>query len=187
LSKGKQEAEQMKATAQEEAARIVAQARAEAEKIIAEARKQAEEIRTNTTNDLRMASVQTIASIRKQVENLIVAKTTVAPLESAMSDDEFIKELLMTIARAFNPSAAEAVPLEVIFPASRQKEMAAFVEKKAVDVMGKGLEVSFSKHFKNGFKIAPKGEGYAISFTEEDFSGMLSDFLRPGTKKLIFG
>lgn len=187
LSKGKQEAEQMKAAAQKEAAGILAEARAEADKIIAEARKQADEIQTNTTNDLRMASVQTIASIKKQVEELIIAKTAVTPVESAMSDDEFVKELLMTIARAFNSSAAEPVPLEVIFPASKQKEMADFVGKKAAEVLGSGLEVSFSKHFRNGFKIAPKGEGYTISFTAEDFSEMLSDFLRPGTKKLIFG
>jgi len=187
LSKGKQEAEEMKAAAQKEAARIVADARAEAEKIISDARKQADDLRSNTANDLRMASVQTIASIRQQIEDIIVARTAAAPVKAAMTDDEFVKDLLMTIAKAFNPAGAEPVALEVIFPAAKQKEISAFVEDKAASVLGGGLEVSFSKYFQNGFKIGPKGEGYTISFTEADFSQMLSDYLRPGTKKLIFG
>jgi len=187
LSKGKKEAEELRAAAQKEAARIVAEARAAAEKITDDAKSQAEEIRTNTFNDLRMATAQTIATIRQRVEDMIVTKTIVSPVKSAMSDESFVKDILITIAKAFNPSNAEPVGLDMIFPAEKQEEMNEFVGKQLSGIVGKGLDVSFSKHFQNGFKISPKGEGYTISFTDEDFAKMLSDFLRPGTKKLIFG
>lgn len=187
LSKGRQEAEEMKAAAQKEAAQILSAARAEAEKITADAKKQAAELRSNTENDLRMASVQTVATIRQQVENMILAKAAVAPVRDAMKDDAFVKEILSTIAKAFNAAGCEPAPLEVIIPADKQKEMDEFLKSNAGAVMGAGLEVSFSKHFQNGFKIGPKGEGYTISFTDEDFSKMISDYLRPGTRKLLFG
>jgi len=186
LSKGQKEAEEMKAAAREEAARIIADARAEAEKITADARRQAAELRSNTENDLRMASAQTVATIKHQVENIIVAKAAAAPVKDAMSP-ELVKDVLMTIAKAFNPAGSEPVALELILPAAKQTEMAEFVKTNAEKVMGEGFEVSFSKYFQNGFKIGPKGEGYTISFTDDDFSKMLSDFLRPGTKKLLFG
>lgn len=186
LSKGRKEAEEMKAAAEKEAARIIADARAEAEKITAEARKQAAELRSNTENDLRMASSQTVATIKQQIENIIVAKAVAEPVKAATSS-ELVKDILLTIAKAFNPAGAEPVALELIFPAEKQKEMSEFVKANAEKVMGEGLEVSFSKYFRNGFKIGPKGEGYTISFTDEDFAAMISDFLRPGTKKLLFG
>lgn len=186
LSKGKQEAEEMKEAAKKEAAAIIAEARVDAEKIAAEARKQAAELRTNTENDLKMASVQTIAAIKQQIENVLTATAT-APVKGAMSDDAFVKDLLMTIGKAFNPGNSEPVSLEVIIPAQKKEALASFVEGEFAKAMKAGVEVSFSKHFQNGFKISPKGEGYTISFTEEDFKNILADYLRPGTKKLLFG
>ena len=64
LSKGKKEAEDLKAAAVKESDRIIADARKEAEKIVADARKEAEELRTRVENDIRMASSQTISSVR---------------------------------------------------------------------------------------------------------------------------
>ena len=49
------------------------------------------------------------------------------------------------------------------------------------------VNASFSKKVAGGFTIAPKDGGYFISFTEDTFNALISEYLRPATKKLLFG
>jgi len=101
LSKGKKEAEDLKAAAVKESDRIIADARKEAEKIVADARKEAEELRTRVENDIRMASSQTISSVRQRIENIIIAKAVSADTKKSLEDPDMIKSLLTTVAAAF--------------------------------------------------------------------------------------
>jgi V/A-type H+-transporting ATPase subunit E len=38
-----------------------------------------------------------------------------------------------------------------------------------------------------GFKIGPKDGGYFISLTEESFRELVGEYMRPATKKILFG
>ena len=49
------------------------------------------------------------------------------------------------------------------------------------------VEASFTKKIAGGFTIGPKDGGYFISFTEETFNALISEYLRPATKKILFG
>ncbi len=187
LSKGKQEGEEMRSKAKAEAAKILADARKEAEKIISEAEKRAEDTKSKTESDIRMAGIQTISSIKRNTEDMIVAKSLTAPIKSATSDAEFIKSLISTIIKAFNPANAEPVSLDIILPAALQTQLSSFMEKECKDAMAHGLTVSYSKQMSGGFKIGPKDGGYKISFSDSDFEKVFADYLRPATKKLLFG
>ena len=59
--------------------------------------------------------------------------------------------------------------------------------KEAHKEMGAGVNITFSKQLAGGFKIGPKDEGYMIGFSDEDFEKVLADYIRPATKKLLFG
>jgi V/A-type H+-transporting ATPase subunit E len=50
-----------------------------------------------------------------------------------------------------------------------------------------GIEASFSKKIGGGFKIGPKDGGYFVSFTDETFNELIAEYLRPATKKILFG
>ena len=50
-----------------------------------------------------------------------------------------------------------------------------------------GINVTFSKQIAGGFKIGPKNGGYLISFSDNDFERLIAEYLRPATKKLLFG
>ena len=39
----------------------------------------------------------------------------------------------------------------------------------------------------SSFRIGPKGEGWFVSFTDETFRELISGYLRPVTKKILFG
>lgn len=187
LSKGKQEAQDMKALAKKEADKIVSEAKEEAKKIVAQAQKEAQELKSKVENDVKMASTQTISSLRQSVENIIITKAISTPVKESLTDAEFVKSMIITIAKAFNAANPEPLSLNLVLPAAMQEKLKSFVENDAKKEMGAALDVSYSKQISGGFKIGPKEGGYLISFSDGDFEKILADYLRPSTKKLLFG
>lgn len=185
LSKGKQEGEEILAKAKVQAEEIVAKAQAEAAQIVEAARKQAEELQTKTASDIKMAAAQSIAATKKDIETLIVGKMTEAEVKKALTSAEFVKELIKAVAEKFTTDGP--VELEVVLPESLKKDVEPFVTSELAKILGAGVEASFSKKVSGGFRIGPKEGGYFVSFTEETFNELISEYLRPATKKLLFG
>jgi V/A-type H+-transporting ATPase subunit E len=186
LQKGKQEAEQLKANAKNEAAQIIAQAKEQAKEIISKAQADAAELKSKTENDVKMASQQAFTAVKQQIESVITAKT-LAPAKSAVAETEFLKEIVKAIVTAFNPQNSDSVALEIILPAEKQAELEQFAAEQLSKICSAGVDVQFSKGVQGGFKIAPKGEGYMLSFTDKDFENIIAEYLRPKTKELLFG
>ncbi len=186
LSKGRQEADELLKNARKEAEDIVAKAREEAEAIRAEAEKRAVKIRTMVQGDIKMASTQAIAALRQQVENMVLTQAVSKPVGAALSDGKFVKDLIATVVKAFNAANPDGVDLEVILPAQEQKDLEQAFRNEIVKSLGAGIEVKNVKGLANGFKIGPKDGGYQLSFTGDDFTGLVSEYLRPATKKILF-
>ena len=68
-----------------------------------------------------------------------------------------------------------------------KKDLEGFVAKELAKTLKGNVEASFSKKVAGGFTIGPKDGGYFISFTDETFNALISEYLRPATKKLLFG
>ena len=185
LSKGKQEGEELLAKAKAQVDDMLAQAQAEAAQIIAAAQKQAEEIRTKTASDIKMASSQSIAATKKDIETLIVGKMTGEAVKKTLSSPDFIKDLIKTVAEKFTTDGP--VDLNLILPESLKNDLEPFATKELGKILGAGVQASFSKKIAGGFQIGPKDEGWFVSFTEETFNQLISEYLRPATKKLLFG
>ena len=185
LSKGKQEGEELLAKAKVQAEEIVAKAQAEAAQIIAAAQKQADELKTKTASDIKMAAAQSIAATKKDIETLIVGKMTEADVKKALTSAEFVKEMIKAVAGRFTTDGP--VDLTVVLPESLKSEVEPFVTNELAKTLGAGVEASFSKKVSGGFRIGPKQGGYFVSFTDETFNELISEYLRPATKKLLFG
>ena len=187
LSKGRQEAEQMKADARKEAAALLEEAREKARQIVSEAQKAAEELQTKAQNDIRMAADQSLAAVRQRLEHAVVTRTVADPVTRALDSKTFMESLILTVAQAFNPAGADSVPLTVLLPENKREELDGFLKGKLAEICGGGLKVSFSKNIANGFRIGPSNDGYLISFTDEDFTALIAEYLRPKPRKLLFG
>lgn len=185
LSKGKQEGEQLVSKAKEEAAKIIAAAKAEAEEIVSAAHKQAKDIENKVISDVRMASREAVNVTKQDIESLIVAKVASESAAKAMSDVEFAKGIISAVAEKF--STQESADIEMVLPQSQKAALEPFVKEQLAARIGRGIEVSFSKKVAGGFQIAPKDGGYFISLTEETFNELISGYLRPATKKILFG
>ena len=187
LSKGRQEADQLLEKARKEAQEIVAKAKEEAAAVQAAAEKNATEKRTMVEGDLKMAATQTISAIRQQVENMVITKAVAGPVETALSDEGFVKDLIAMVVRAFNAANPDGVGLDVILPTAAQKELEKAFGNEVAKGLSQGIEVKHVKGLANGFKIGPKDGGYMLSFTADDFTNLIGEYLRPATRKILFG
>ena len=184
LSKGKQEGEEILAKAKVQAEEIIAKAKAEAEAIVAAAHKDAADLKTKVEGDLKMAASQSIAATKKDIETLVVAKMTEGEVKKALSSADFVKEAILAVAKGFS---AEATDLEIVLPESLKKDLDGSLAGEIAKVLNVSVEASFSKKVAGGFTIGPKDGGYFISFTDETFNALISEYLRPATKKILFG
>ena len=187
LSKGKQEGEELLRKAHEEADAIVAEARAEAERILVQANKEAEELKTKVAADVKMASTQSIAVTKQEIEQLVVTQVAQQGVNAGMGNVDFVKELIMSIVHAFNPQNASPVALDLILPDALKAQVEPFVQNEIAQQFKGEVKVEYSKKMNGGFKVAPRNGGYVLQFTDEEFTQLIANYLRPATKKILFG
>ena len=187
LSKGKQDGEELLQKAKAESESIIAQAKAEAERIVAQANKEAEELRTKVMADVKMAATQSIAVTKQEIEKMVVARTAAEGVKANMGNAAFVKELILSVVKAFNPQNASPVDLSLILPESLKAEVEPFVKNEIASQFKAEVKVDYSKKMNGGFKVAPKNGGYVLQFTDEEFQNLVANYLRPATKKILFG
>ena len=185
LAKGREEGERLLAEARGQAEDIVAQARKQADGIVEEARKQADDYSQKVTSDLKMAASQSLQATKKDIENLIIGNFAGEEVKKSLSSADFVKEIIKSVAEKF--SSEESSDLSVVLPASLQEELEPFVKGELAKLLGKGVEATFSKKVSGGFNIGPKDGGYFISMTDDTFNELITEYLRPITKKFLFG
>lgn len=185
LAKGKQDGEALLQKAQSEAEGIVKQAQEEAEAILAKARKDAEDFKVKVEGDVKMAAQQAVQATRSDIENLVVSKVVDGTVDKALANEDYIKGIITAVAQKF--SADEPADLSLVLPESLKAALEPFVKNELGKLLGKGIDASFSKKVAGGFKIGPKDGGYFVSLTDDTFKDLIGSYLRPATKKLLFG
>ena len=182
LAKGREEGERVLNEARAKADETVKAAELKASEIIADAEKRASDLKAKAEADVRMASAQALQATRKSIEDLIVTQAAAA---APTSDPEFLKEVIKSVAQNF--SASESTDIALVLPESLQAKLEPWVAGDLSKALAKPVEVSFSKKFAGGFTIGPKDGSYYISFTDKAFGELIAEYLRPVTRKLLFG
>ena len=185
LSKGKEEGEQLLARARSEAEGIVAAARKQADDIVAAANKQADDLRDKTASDIKMASAQCLQATKKDIENLLVGAVSAGPVDKALSDPDFLKKIITAVAERF--SASESSDLALVLPVSLKDELEPWLKGELAKALGSQPKADFSKKVAGGFSIGPKDGSWFVSFNDETFRELIAEYLRPVSRKLLFG
>ena len=185
LSKGKEEGELLLAQARVEADKIRATGRREAALMVAEAEKTAAALKEKAESDIRMASAQSLQATRKDIENLLVNAVISDKVSKALADRDFVKEIIRAVAEKF--SSSEATDISLVLPASMKKDLEKWVSGELGKVLGKEVKAEFSKKIQGGFTIGPKDGSWFVSFTDETFKELIAEYLRPVTRKILFG
>ena len=185
LVKGKAEGEELLAKARQEAAQIVAEAKEKAAAITDKAEKDAEDLKSKVESDLKMASAQCLQATKKDIENLLVGKIEAGKVSETLKDSAFIKEIIKTVAARFN--AEEATDLALILPESQKAELEPWVRNELAKTLKAEVAADFSKKISGGFTIVQKDGGWFVSLTEQTFNELIAEYLRPVTRKILFG
>lgn len=185
LSKGKEDGAALLAQAQAKSDEIIKAAKKEAAGIIAKANKEAEDMKIKVEGDLKMAASQAIQATKKDIENIIVTGLCDENISKTLSSADFVKDILKAVAEKFN--AEQALDLNVILPDSLKNLLEPFVKNELSKTLKGSIKAEFSKKISGGFNIGPKDGSYFVSFTDETFKELISSYLRPTTKKLLFG
>ncbi len=186
LSKGKQEAEELLIKAKKEAQSIIEASKEEAEQIIKNANKECVDLKNKAEGDIKIASVQTLSSVKQKLEDAISFKAVSQPITNALGEKEFLQSIIKTVVEAFNPKES-GKGLDIILPENKKEEIDSYIKGQISTICKNGLDVSYSREIQNGFKISQKGDGYFIEFTDNSFEKIISEYIRPKTRKLIFG
>ena len=185
LSKGKAEGERILSEAKEEAASTLDKARAEASKIISEAENAAKDLRSKAESDIRTASFQALQATKKDIENLLVSGISADSVSAAMSDPGFVKEIIRAVASQF--SATESKDIALLMPSALQEQLEPWAAGELAGLIGGGVKAEFSKKISGGFEIGPRDGSWFVSLSDETFKALIAEYLRPVTKKIVFG
>lgn len=186
IIKAKEDADQIIAEAKNKAGEIISLAKKEQEELIKKAQEQAEEIRTKTNAEMQLAARQFISKLKQQITGLISTSQVNGYIKEAFNDTSFLKEIILTIIKNWNPQKQDELNLKVLLPEKAEKEFSTFFDSKAIKTLNNGVEVQFDKKLENGFKIGPQDGSYLISFTDKDFENYFKGYFKDRTKKLLF-
>lgn len=185
LSKGKEEGEILLFKARKEADEIIANARKQAEDIVTEAEHRAAQLKEKAESDIKMASEQALMATKKDIENLLVNALCAEETGKVLSEEKFLKEIILAVAQKFSTQQSEDISL--VLPASLKSMLEPWVSTELKKALKKEISVDFSKKIKGGFSIGPQNGSWYISMSDESFKALISEYLRPVTKKLLFG
>ena len=86
-----------------------------------------------------------------------------------------------------NFNSQESVDLELTLPEKLRSELEPFINGELSKSLSGGVTAKFSGKIDAGFKIAPKDGSYFIDLTSEAFDALIGEYLRPTTRKMLFG
>lgn len=186
IDKANKEAEEIIAKAKADVDKMHKEADKRAAEIVEKAEKEAEEIKTNVTSEIKLSARQAINTIKQQITELITAKSTEEEITKAFEDSGFIRKIIETAIKNWDPSSNKGIDVAVLLPEKDRKELDDYFNKKQKALLDAGLELHFDDSMESGFKIGPKDGSYQISFTEDDFENFFRNYLRPRTTELLY-
>lgn len=185
LSKGKEDGAKLLSQAQSQAKDIVSQAQEQAKNIIETAQAEAQDIKTKAQSDIKMASSQALQATKKDIENLLLSGTVNDGVHKELADTKILEQIILDVAKNF--STQESTDISLILPLSVKEKIQPWLESELKKALGKEVKAEFSKKISGGFTIGPADGRYFISLTDETFSELICEYLRPLTKKILFG
>jgi len=184
VEKAREEADAIQKEAKEKAEQIEKDAQKKADKIVEDANGKSEELKKQVDSEIKMTLNQAVSAMKQEITSLITMQVIQPSVKELFSNSDYLKKLISDVVKGWMDK--EDFDLNVILPESEREDLEKFFKNNLGDELNKGLEVSFTKNLKSGFKIGPSDGSYVISFTDEDFTNFLKSYLRPKTSQLLF-
>lgn len=180
VEKGKAQAQELIAQAEQKAADIVAQAERKAADIEAKAAAKAAELDKNTRSELKLYAEQSVNALRTEVTNLICGKIVADNVKAATADKAFMQSVILKMVESM---AKEGI---VTISTKDAEELKKYFAANAKALLDKGVKIEEVKDIKTDFAIAPEKGGYKLTFGDREFVEYFKNFLRDQLIELLF-
>jgi V/A-type H+-transporting ATPase subunit E len=184
VEKARGEADAILKEANEKAEQIKKDAQKEADRIVEEANEKSQELKKQVDSEIRMTTNQAVSAMKQEITTLVTMKVIQPSVKELFSDTDYLKSLISDVVKGWIEK--EDFDMKVILSESNRDKLEDYFKNNLADELNKGLEVTFTKNMKSGFKIGPSDGSYIISFTDDDFTNFLKSYLRPKTSQLLF-
>lgn len=180
VEKGNEEAQKIIVQSQEEAKKIVDGAQEKANALLAAAQKSAKELEENTKSELKLFAAQAVNALKSEIASLITEKVVANSVDNFVKDKNFFNAFVVSLASKW--SADEPI----VISTSDAENLKKYFEKKAKDLLNKGVEIKQVNGIKALFSISPANGSYKVNFGEEEFMNYFKEFLRPQIVEMLF-
>lgn len=184
VAKAETEAERILAEARQKAESIMAAAKTESAELKTQAEREVADLKRNVESELKMAAQQAMSALKDRIARLITAGMTDAPVAEALSDVEFVKQLVLAVVEN---AGSDLAALKLELPASMESKMQDFLKNSSLAKLKGGLELVFDSTLSGGFRVGPADQGFVVSFTDEGFAEFFREYLRPRTRQFLYG
>ena len=194
VSKGQSEADALLAAAREQAAEILDQAKQEAESILNAAREQAEQTRINGEGAIRLAGRDASLRLTEELREDFVRKLQ-SLVGHTLKDREFLKSLILEIARHSLPESEKPQPLKAWVLMERdvahesaddaRQELDAFVRSLSGEALRDGLTFDIDDHDSAGVRVQVVDDELEIDLTTETLTELLLQHLSPRFRAIM--
>jgi len=185
LAKGKEEGEKFLENARAEAEAIINEAESKADAVIAAAETAAADLRAKTESDIRMASSQSLQSLKSDMEKMLLNSIIDEKVDAVLNDPDFLGRIIISVSEKFRDGGC--ADMSILLPEKMKSQMELWVAGELKGILEKGIQFKFSRKVQGGFNIGPKDGSYFVSMSDETFKSLISSYLRPITRKLLFG
>jgi len=175
------EANKIKADAENEARRIIETARKEADDMISRGKQDVERSEKAGTAALQQASRNLILAFKDEVQTLL-NKIISANVGSNYNED-VLKAALPDLLKAWAEKGGGN--LAVILPEDQLSKLQGFFNDKLKNELSKGIELKSNRKLPSGFRISNKEGSVYYDFTSEAVAGLLSSYLNPKLAELL--
>jgi V/A-type H+-transporting ATPase subunit E len=200
VAQGEAEANQMIKQAQNEASRIVATAKAEADQLFVEAKHRIEIERSSAHESIKVAFRDTELNLRSKFREAF-SNYLRRLVSYELQDKEFIKQLVLIIAKLKSSLVEQSPKIEIEMPAillaGDEQEMQFTEEGKkhlghlllgiTTEMLREGVELKASDELQGGIRVQLLGEDIKIDLSDEALSDMLLKYLLPRYRAIVSG
>lgn len=186
VSKANADAKEIIADAKKGADIIIQDAKKQKEEWLAQAKKEMAELKNNTEAELQLAAQQFISHIKQQITNVITTAQVKNAVEEAFNDNNFIKDIILTLVKNWNTQNREQPDIKLLLPEKDRENLTAFFESKAFAALNNGIEIQWDEKVKTGFNIGPKDGSYILRFSAVDFENYFKKYFKERTRTLLF-
>lgn len=183
IEKAEEERRKLIAKAENEAREILDNANQQASEILHQAKIESEEIRNRVNASLKLSADNMLEKLRQDIVGLLDQQVVKLPVKEGLNNTELLQDLIGTIAK--NIFANENKQVVITLSPQDESKIRQTVKEKLHQVLQQEPVFLSDESITSGFKIGTSGDNYIISFTDSDFSALVSRFFNEEITALL--